>query len=448
MHGWRWDRATDSLEFAIVNGQMKHLPRVFPSIKRLMRSVHPKDRLGVRRAMDRAFEHHLEGQAEFRVRSRAGIYRTYIAVASPVFDAVGQPSGLVGVTQDITVRRESELRVRRSEELLRTTTANAADTLLLVDTDLRVRFINRDFRELSVQDIVGQEISVLIPQPARDNVLMKLREVLATGDTTTFEFAVGSGEETHYYEGRAVLVSEEGVETGISIAICDYTERKRLEREILDVSSRERHAIGRDLHDGLGQELTGVSLMLRSLATHLERECPQSLERVNEIAEVVKQSVETARGLARGLLPVTTDGGLPEALYALADRNSEVYGLEVECRVEMAPDVKLSETTASHLYRIAQEALTNAVRHGSATAVTMNLKVTPARFQLRVADNGVGVGESRQSSGGMGLKIMKYRASMLGAMFEIVPNHPRGTVVRVAGQQPVAADTLLTAQVD
>jgi PAS domain S-box-containing protein len=448
MHGWRWDRATDSLEFAIVDGQMRHLPRVFPGIKRLMRSVHPKDRLDLRRALDHAFEHHSEGQSEFRLRSRSGLYRTYIAVASPVFDATGQPSGLVGVTQDVTAYRESELRVRRSEELLRTTTANAADTLLLVDTDLRVRFVNRDVRGLTVQDIVGHEISVLIPQPARDNVMVKLREVLATGDTTTFEFAVDWGGETHYFEGRAVLVSEEGVESGISISICDYTERKRLEREILDVSSRERHAIGRDLHDGLGQELTGVSLMLRSLATHLERECPRSLERVNEIADVVKQSVETARGLARGLLPVNTDGGLPEALHALADRNNELYGLDVECRVEMAPEVKLAETTASHLYRIAQEALTNAVRHGSATAVAVNLSVTASRFQLRVADNGVGLGEVRKSSGGMGLKIMKYRASMIGAMFEIVPNYPQGTVVRVTGQQPVTAGTLLTAHVN
>jgi PAS domain S-box-containing protein len=210
MHGWRWDRATDSLEFAIVDGQMKHLPRVFPGIKRLLRSVHPKDRLAVRRAMDHAFEHHSEGHAEFRLRSRAGHYRTYVGVASPVFDATGRPSGLVGVTQDVTAYRESELRVRRSEELLRTTTANAADTLLLVDTDLRVRFINRDVRGLTVQDIVGQEMSVLMPQPARDNVIVKLREVLATGDATTFEYAVDWGGETHYFEGRAVLVSEEG----------------------------------------------------------------------------------------------------------------------------------------------------------------------------------------------------------------------------------------------
>ncbi len=253
--------------------------------------------------------------------------------------------------------------------------------------------------------------------------------------------------ETRYFEGRAVLVSEEGVETGISIAICDYTERRRLEGEILDVSARERHAIGRDLHDGLGQELTGVSLMLRGLASQLEQDCPRALERVTEIADGVKQSIETARGLARGLLPVVNaEGGLPDALYALAERNSELYGFDVDCYAEVAPEVKLSEAIASHLYRIAQEALTNAVRHGSATAVTMNLTVTPTRFQLRVADNGVGLGEELKSPGGMGLKIMKYRASIIGAMFEIVPNYPQGTMVRVTGQ-PATASTLLTAHV-
>jgi PAS domain S-box-containing protein len=447
MHGWRWDRGTDSLEFAIVDGQMRHLPRVFPGVKRLLRSVHPKDRLELRRAMDHAFEHHSEVQAEFRLRSHAGHYRSYMAVASPVFDIIGQPSGLVGVTQDVTARRESELRVRRSEELLRATTANAMDTLLLLDTELKVRFINRGVRDLAVQNIVGQEISVLIPQAARDNVCHKLRGVLATGDTTTFEFAVVWAAETRYFEGRAVLVSEEGVETGLSIAICDCTERRRLEGEILDASSRERHAIGRDLHDGLGQELTGVSLMLRSLASQLERDCPGSLERVNEISDVVKQSIETARGLARGLLPVNTDGGLPDALYGLAERNSDLYGLDVTCHVEVAPEVKLSEATASHLYRIAQEALTNAVRHGSATAVSMSLSVTPSRFQLRVADNGVGLGEELKAPAGMGLKIMKYRASIIGAMFEIVPNYPQGTMVRVTGQQPVTASESLTAYV-
>ena len=130
---------------------------------------------------------------------------------------------------------------------------------------------------------------------------MKLREVLRDRrhDDIRIRRRTRDGE-THYFEGRAVLVSEEGVETGISIAICDYTERKRLEREILDVSSRERHAIGRDLHDGLGQELTGVSLMVRSLATHLERECPRSLERVNEIADVVKQCGRNGAQLGAG----------------------------------------------------------------------------------------------------------------------------------------------------
>jgi signal transduction histidine kinase len=209
-----------------------------------------------------------------------------------------------------------------------------------------------------------------------------------------------------------------------------------LEQEILDVSSRERQAIGRDLHDGLGQELTGVALMLRGLATRIETQIPDSRGQVEEIVGLVNQSIETARSLARGLLPVNTDGGgLVRALRALADRSRDMYGLHIDCRLKVAPERPLSEATASHLYRIAQEALTNTARHAQATSVTIFLLVTSGKFQLRISDNGVGLAEPLQESSGMGLRIMRYRASMIGASCEILPNHPHGTVICVTGQQ-------------
>jgi PAS domain S-box-containing protein len=447
MHAWRWNRSTDTLEFANVDGQTVRLPKVFPGMKKLMTRMHPKDRLAVRRAIDHAFECHTEVREEFRIKSHDGKYRVYAAVARPLFDATRQPSGLVGVTQDVTARYESEARLRRSEELLRTTTANTADTLLLLDTDLRIRFINRDACGRSLDDVVGQDISVLLPECARESVIAKLRRVLATAETATYEFeSKSNGAEIQYFENRAVLVREDGIGTGISITIRNITERKRLEQEILDVSSRERQTIGRDLHDGLGQELTGVALMLRGLATRIQKQSPESVDQVNEIVVLVNQSIETARALARGLLPVNTDGGgLSFALRALAERSRTLYGFDVDFRADVSPDLTLRESAASHLYRIAQEALTNTARHGRASAVAIFLLITKHKFLLRITDNGTGFGETARSGSGMGLKIMKYRAGMIGATLEISPNYPHGTVVRVTGQQPTVMSALQSA---
>lgn len=443
MHAWRWDRAQDVFEFAIVDGKVAHLPSVFPGMKKLMTQVHPGDRHAVRRAIDYAFQFHAEVQREFRLKSTDDRYRWYEAIARPLFDDGKTPRGLVGVIQDITERRDSEVRLRRSEELLRATTANTADTLVLVDTGLRVRFINKSVGGMSIEQIIGCEIGVLLPEAARDGVVEKLLHILETGETATYEFESGEGEEPRYFENRAVLVRDDGIGTGISISTRDITERKRLEQEILDVSGRERQAIGRDLHDGLGQELTGVALMLRGLGSRLEQRCPEAMDSINEIVGLVNQSIENARSLARGLLPVRKEtGGLTFALRELAARSHDLYGMEVNFRAEVWPALNLDETDASHLYRIAQEALTNAARHGHATLVDIFLLVTRNTFLLYITDNGEGFRLPASPYSGMGLKIMKYRAGMIGAKFEIAPNEPRGTVVRITGEQPLTASAL------
>ena len=440
MHAWRWDRTRDVFEFAIVDGQKAHLPSVFPGMKKLLSRVHPADRLAVSRAIDQAFQCQTDVQREFRLKTNTVRYRWYEAIARPLFDSSNEPRGLVGVIQDITERRDSEVRLRRSEELLRATTANAADTLVLVDTGLRVRFINRGVGGMSIEQIIGRKIGLLLPEAARSGVVDKLRHILDTGETATYEFESGEGKERQYFENRAVLVRDDGIGAGISISTRDITERKRLEQEILDVSGRERQSIGRDLHDGLGQELTGVALMLRGLAGRVGQRCPDALASVNEIVALVNQSIENARSLARGLLPVRSEtGGLATALRELASRSREVYGMDVNFRTDAWPELKLDETDSSHLYRIAQEALTNAARHGHASRVDILLQVTRSTFSLCINDNGEGICLPTSPYSGMGLKIMKYRAGMIGAKFEIAPTEPHGTVVRITGEQPLTA---------
>jgi signal transduction histidine kinase len=145
------------------------------------------------------------------------------------------------------------------------------------------------------------------------------------------------------------------------------------------------------------------------------------------------------------LLPVNTDGGgLAVALRALADRSRALYGFNVGFRAEVLPDLTLSETTASHLYRIAQEALTNTARHARASAAAIFLQITKNKFLLRISDDGVGIAETAKAGSGMGLKIMQHRASMIGARFEITLDAPKGTVVNITGERPLVISTLQT----
>jgi hypothetical protein len=433
MHAWRWDRAQNSFEFANLENPQLHLPSVFPDMQTMLARVHPKDQSAVKRAIDSAFAGQVEVRQEFELLGNDGRYRSYATTARPLFDGAA-PRGLVGVIQDVTARRDSERRLRRSEELLRATTSNTADTLILLDTAMRVRFVNNSVNGLTPEQIIGREINALLPEAARAGVLQKLGSLLESGETSSFEFESTEGGHAHYFENRAVLVRDDGIATGISISMRDITERKRLEQEILDVSGRERRSIGRDLHDGLGQELTGVALMLRGLSGRIQERCPDVVENVNEIIGHLNQSIETARSLARGLLPVRTEtGGLSAALRALAARSRDLYGLEVNFRAEVCPEFVLTETNASHLYRITQEALTNASRHGHAALVQISLIAAQDSFTLRITDNGTGFVRGAPSGSGMGLKIMEYRADMIGAKFEITANEPHGAVITVTG---------------
>jgi PAS domain S-box-containing protein len=432
MHAWRWDRAQNSFEFADLENPQVHLPSVYPDMQTMLARVHPKDQSAVKRAIDNAFSGQIEVRQEFELLGNDGRYRSYATTARPLFEGA-VPRGLVGVIQDVTAREDSERRLRRSEELLRVTTNNTADTLFLLDTELHVRFVNKSVNGITTEQVIGRDIATLLPEAARAGVLQKLQQILESGETTTFEFESTDEGRAQYFENRAVLVRDAGVATGISISMRDITERKNLEQEILDVSGRERQSIGRDLHDGLGQELTGVALMLRGLAGRIQARCPDVVENVNEIVGHVNQSIETARSLARGLLPVRETGGLTAALRALAAQSSDLYGLEVKFRAEVCPEFSLSETDASHLYRITQEALTNAARHGHATLVDIELIAREHGFSLRITDNGVGLAQAAPSAAGMGLKIMKYRADMIGARFDITANQPHGVIIAVAG---------------
>jgi signal transduction histidine kinase len=161
------------------------------------------------------------------------------------------------------------------------------------------------------------------------------------------------------------------------------------------------------------------------------------VEEVEEIVGFVNQAIESARSLARGLSPVGLErGGLVYAMRALATRTADQFGIDVRFRNRVRPAVTLDATGATHLYRIAQESVTNAARHGAATAVQIQLNVNQEKVVLVITDNGSGVPDGALDAPGMGLKIMQYRARMLGGDVRVERLAEGGTRVYCEVRQP------------
>jgi signal transduction histidine kinase len=210
-------------------------------------------------------------------------------------------------------------------------------------------------------------------------------------------------------------------------------ERRRLEEELSEISNREQRRIGSDLHDGLGQELTGLSLMLRGIETAITRDAPQLTSQIVRIREVLSQAIQSTRALARGLSPVNLErGGLSAALEHLAHQCRSVYGLQCEYRGNVKPEQPIDETPATHLYRIAQEAMANAAKHAQAQSITICLTINDGGLLLEIRDDGKGVPDAvLKNPAGMGLRLMQYRARIIGGELSISPGTEGGTVISV-----------------
>ncbi len=209
----------------------------------------------------------------------------------------------------------------------------------------------------------------------------------------------------------------------------DITEREQLERALLNISAREQRRIGQDLHDGLGQHLTGIAFMAKVHEAKLaEKQLADALDAA-KIVRLVNEAIHKTRELARGLLPVLSDAhGLMSALQMWAGEVEDLFG--ISCRFACETAVLIHDDgMATHLYHIAQEAVTNAIKHGQSRDILIRLAQDNGWGALVIRDDGTGIKEDRASTQGMGLHIMTYRAGMIGGRLEIRPNQSRGTSV-------------------
>ena len=340
---------------------------------------------------------------------------------------------VVNITE-VTEQRAQRDTLRTQARIIET----MREGVVLVDSaTMMVRLTNPTFERLfgyRTGELIGLSVEPLIAVPGHQRKKFErlFRELKPAGGPPPVEMECVRKDGSRFVASCVISpLSMGGTDHWLAV-VHDITDRKRLERGIIDIANREQQRIGSDLHDGLGQELTGIALMLRGVSAQLSKEKSESRLDVEDIIGLVNSAIETTRTLARGLSPVNADrGGLMAALRALAARASERYGVHVEFKDLTTRELPLNDVYATHLYRIAQEALTNVVRHSYASEVTICLEDVGYELQLRIDDNGRGFAHEPQDGAmGLGLKMMRYRAQALGGDLVLEASPDGGASVR------------------
>ncbi len=240
---------------------------------------------------------------------------------------------------------------------------------------------------------------------------------------------------TMAYEEMVKKVSVKNEELILSNQLLqdEIIERKKIEAEILEVTQEEQRRFGSQLHDGLCQELTAILVFAKALIKKMEKEKTLEIMELKKISDMLLDAVDQARDTARGLYPGELEG--TSLMHSLEELCSQTLG--AACAFHCPETILIEDNNiATHLYRIAQEAISNALQHGKAKNIEISFTQNKDSITLALKDDGVGMIQDIKASKGIGLKIMKYRAHMMNATFEIKPNTPQGVILECHLKKP------------
>ncbi len=397
--------------------------------------IHPDDK---QRWSLEAAEMFLSGKplrSSYRVIARDGRVVWFHCDARMVRKPDGHPWFIHGVAFDISDLKHTERALRQERNFVSGILDTVGALVTVLDQEGHIVRFNRACEVttgLSFEEVRGKHIwdFFLLPEEVE-----RSRSVITQLSADLLPQDYQSHWVTRYGNNRLIawsnskLTDDDDPPHYIIATGIDITEREQLERALLNVSAREQRRIGQDLHDGLGQHLTGIAFMAKVHEEKLANANVADFTDAAKIVRLVNEAIHKTRELARGLLPVMSDAqGLMSALQLWAREVEDVFG--ICCKFECESPVLIQDNAvATHLYHIAQEAVNNAMKHGNAHNITLRLTAEDGHGTLFVIDDGLGIDEDQKTAQGMGLSIMTYRSSMIGGGLKVKRNGSRGTIV-------------------
>lgn len=394
--------------------------------------VHPDDRERVAEAFE---ANRLAGrnfELAYRVLHRDGRYLHVLQRGTYTIGSDGRAIRSYGLVEDVTEAEQQRAQMRMQVSIIE----RMSEGVMLLDRKGLIQFANPALERLfryKIGALQGRDACVLSFRTP-DNFR---RLVDAVFDGTEDGRISIIDLDARRHDGTLCPIQAHfsrmvyGDRDCIICVFNDNSERKELEREVLQVATRIQQRIGSDLHDEVGQQLAGIAMMLQGLVNRPGSLRGPSLRAdLKEIIALVNAATRSTRSLARGLSPVREGReGLIEGFEELVQQMSGRFPTRVQMDLQLPPDLELSEDTATNLYRIAQEGVYNAVRHAQADTVKLHVKVTGTDIDLLVSDNGRGFDPSRVARG-MGMRIMRFRAQMIGGYVAVESRPGVGTTLR------------------
>ncbi|MEZ4702227.1 MAG: PAS domain S-box protein [Rhodothermales bacterium] len=431
---WDWDVDHGMITYTTTDADNpRTISYVGMSLEDVLQPIPPGDREALLGAVRHshpnggAFEH------EHRIMNRYGAERWMHTSGQCYYAEDDSLARVIGISRNITKRKHTEEALRARTMELENISDHVPYQIIRFDADHRILSANRAALEiagLSHHDYKDQRLDRLGFSAELANQWRKhINEVFTTARPVEMEYDQHLTGGTCSFGCLLVPEFDPHHEVRSVMVICrDVTERKQLQKEVLEISTREQRRIGQDLHDGLGQLLTGIGFKVAGLQQEVRDHQPITDASIREISMLVERAIGLTRQLAEGLDPVTVDmRGIQDGLQRLALQTEHIYGIPCSLIVDTQLPA-LHDEVATQVYRIAQEAVNNAVKHADPSAIQIRLNQEFERIVLRVTDNGCGFTADRHR-GGLGLRIMDYRAKMIAGEFQIMPNPAGGSIV-------------------